>query len=51
MLPDKHLSQVSKVFDANGDGNIDYEEFLKFCSSKDISEAIRLSKNVKVKKR
>jgi len=40
----KQVAQVSKVFDNDGTGSIDYEEFVKFCETKNIAEAIRNSK-------
>jgi len=46
----KQAKDVAKVFDADGSGTIDYAEFVKFCETDDLSEAVQASKNVVEKK-
>ena len=42
-LSPRQVKQVAKVFDADGNG-IDYDEFSRFCSCKDVADAVRHSK-------
>jgi len=35
---------VVKILDTDGGDSIDYEEFVKFCETDDVGEAIRKSK-------
>jgi len=47
----KQVTQIAKVFDDDGAGTIDYDEFVKFCECKDIREALMLSKKKNKKKK
>ena len=47
----KQTAQITKVFDADGTGSVDYNEFVAFCTTKDVDEAVRISKSVKKKRR
>lgn len=47
----KQVQQIAKVFDTDGSGSVDYYEFVAFCEEGDVKEAIRLSKNVKPRKK
>jgi len=50
-LSARQVKQISLVFDADGSGQIDYQEFARFCSLKDVSDALAASKAIKTKKK
>ena len=45
----KQVGQISKIFDADKTGSIDYTEFVKFCETNSMSEAIRGAKSASKK--
>ena len=47
----RQVKQISLVFDADGTGNIDYDEFVRFCQFKDVASAVAASKAIKKKKK
>ena len=43
------VRKISKFFDADGSGTIEYQEFVEFCEARDAEEAIAITKAVKFK--
>jgi Ca2+-binding EF-hand superfamily protein len=48
-LDDMHAQQIMNVFDRDGNGMIDYDEFVNFCETDDLMEALKSSKKKKKK--
>lgn len=50
-LSTKQAEQIAKVFDTDNSGAVDYHEFVAFCEASDVREAVRMSKQVKKRKK
>ena len=46
----KQVVQLSKLFDADSSGSIDYEEFVEFCEAPTVDEALKITQEVQLKK-
>jgi len=42
----KQAAQVSQMFDADGTGSVDYEEFERFCNAPNAQTALRITEAI-----